>query len=46
MKRVNSYGHGDHYVHIKIITPKKLTTKQKALIQVRKDKHITGKTSK
>lgn len=35
MKRVNGYGHGDHYVHIKIVIPKKLTDKQKALIQVR-----------
>lgn len=34
MKRVNSVGTGDHYVHIKIAIPKKLTDKQKALIQV------------
>lgn len=39
MKRVNSQGHGDHYVHIQIVIPKKLTSKQKALIQVRKDKY-------
>lgn len=35
LKRVNSAGNGDHYIHIKIIIPKKLTEKQKALIQVR-----------
>lgn len=35
MKRVNSTGSGDHYVHIKIAIPKKLTEKQKALVQVR-----------
>lgn len=34
MKRVNSYGNGDHYVHIKIAVPKKLTKEQKALMQV------------
>lgn len=34
MKRVNSYGNGDHYVHIKIAIPKSLTKEQKALIQV------------
>lgn len=34
MKRVNSYGNGDHYVHIKIAIPKKLSNEQKALIQV------------
>ncbi|XP_055311634.1 protein tumorous imaginal discs, mitochondrial-like isoform X3 [Sitodiplosis mosellana] len=33
MKRVNSYGNGDHYVHIKIAIPKKLGNEQKALIQ-------------
>lgn len=36
LKRVNSVGNGDHYVHLKISIPKKLTDKQKALIQVRK----------
>lgn len=35
MKRVNTYGNGDHYVHVKIIVPKKLSNEQKALIQVR-----------
>ncbi|XP_025088835.1 protein tumorous imaginal discs, mitochondrial-like isoform X2 [Pomacea canaliculata] len=30
--RVNSYGYGDHYVHIKIKVPVKLTPEQKALI--------------
>lgn len=34
MKRVNSYGNGDHYVHIKIAIPKSLTNEQRALIQV------------
>lgn len=34
MKRVNSYGNGDHYVHIKVMIPKNLTNEQKALIQV------------
>lgn len=33
MKRVNSYGQGDHYVHFKIKIPTKLTEKQRALIQ-------------
>jgi DnaJ homolog subfamily A member 3 len=35
LKRVNSVGSGDHYIHLKISIPKKLTDKQKALIQVR-----------
>lgn len=35
MKRVNSVGSGDHYIHLKISIPKKLTEKQKALLQVR-----------
>lgn len=34
MKRVNSHGSGDHYVHLKISVPKKLTEEQKALIKV------------
>lgn len=33
LKRVNSYGTGDHYVHLKIQIPTKLSNKQKALIQ-------------
>ncbi|XP_031640281.1 protein tumorous imaginal discs, mitochondrial-like [Contarinia nasturtii] len=33
MKRVNTYGNGDHYVHIKIAIPKNLSMEQKALIQ-------------
>ncbi|XP_067944803.1 protein tumorous imaginal discs, mitochondrial-like isoform X2 [Watersipora subatra] len=32
VKRVNSYGSGDHYIHIKVEVPKKLTAKQRALI--------------
>ncbi|MBN3275897.1 DNJA3 protein, partial [Polyodon spathula] len=30
--RVNSYGYGDHYVHIKIRVPKRLTDRQRSLI--------------
>uniref|UniRef100_A0A182WIP0 DnaJ homolog l(2)tid, mitochondrial n=1 Tax=Anopheles minimus TaxID=112268 RepID=A0A182WIP0_9DIPT len=33
LKRVNSYGSGNHYVHLKIQIPTKLTPKQKALVQ-------------
>lgn len=33
LKKVNSIGHGDHYVDIKINVPNTLTEKQKALIQ-------------
>lgn len=33
MKKVNSQGYGDHYVHIKIAVPKLLSKKQKALMQ-------------
>lgn len=33
MKRVNSNQHGDHYVNIKIDTPKSLTAKQEELIK-------------
>lgn len=32
LKRVNSYGQGDHYVHFKIKIPDKLTEKQRALM--------------
>ncbi|XP_067663231.1 protein tumorous imaginal discs, mitochondrial-like isoform X2 [Haliotis asinina] len=32
ISRVNSYGYGDHYVHIKIKIPTRLSTEQKALI--------------
>lgn len=32
IRRVSSYGYGDHYISIKIKVPKKLTQKQKALI--------------
>ncbi|CAH1105528.1 unnamed protein product [Psylliodes chrysocephalus] len=31
MKRVNGYGHGDHYVTFKVAVPKHLNEKQKAL---------------
>ncbi|XP_030068155.1 dnaJ homolog subfamily A member 3, mitochondrial isoform X2 [Microcaecilia unicolor] len=30
--RVNSYGYGDHYIHIKIRVPKRLTDRQRALM--------------
>lgn len=33
ISRVNSYGHGDHYIHIKIKVPEKLTEDQKILLQ-------------
>ncbi|CDW57040.1 protein tumorous imaginal discs [Trichuris trichiura] len=32
LKKVNSYGYGDHYVHVKIQVPKKLTDRQRALL--------------
>ncbi|XP_046355095.2 protein tumorous imaginal discs, mitochondrial-like isoform X2 [Haliotis rufescens] len=32
ISRVNSYGYGDHYVHIKIKIPTRLSAEQKALI--------------
>lgn len=33
IKRVNGFGHGDHYVHIKIKVPSSLTPQQEALIR-------------
>ncbi|EHH60129.1 Tumorous imaginal discs protein Tid56-like protein [Macaca fascicularis] len=30
--RINSYGYGDHYIHIKIRVPKRLTSRQQNLI--------------
>ncbi|XP_034109684.1 protein tumorous imaginal discs, mitochondrial isoform X2 [Drosophila albomicans] len=33
LKRVNAHGHGDHYVHIKIDIPKRLSKEQKALVE-------------
>lgn len=33
VKRLNSSGYGDHYVHVKIRIPQRLNDKQKALIQ-------------
>lgn len=33
LKKVNGFGHGDHYVHLKIVVPKRLKEKQKALLQ-------------
>lgn len=33
MKKVSGYGHGDHYVSLKIAVPKQLSPKQKALAQ-------------
>ncbi|GFS55919.1 protein tumorous imaginal discs, mitochondrial [Trichonephila clavipes] len=32
IKRISSYGYGDHYLNVKIKVPQKLTQKQKALI--------------
>ncbi|XP_071847374.1 dnaJ homolog subfamily A member 3, mitochondrial-like isoform X1 [Apostichopus japonicus] len=34
ISRINSHGYGDHYVHIKISVPKKLSAKQKSLLMV------------
>ncbi|CAH0561366.1 unnamed protein product [Brassicogethes aeneus] len=33
MKKINGYGYGDHYVTFKVITPKHMDEKQKALAQ-------------
>lgn len=33
MKKVNTNGYGDHYVHVKIKVPTSLNNKQRALIQ-------------
>ncbi len=33
MKKVSGYGYGDHYINIRIVTPKNLDEKQKALLQ-------------
>lgn len=33
LKKVNGFGQGDHYVHFKVIVPKRLKDKQKALVQ-------------
>jgi DnaJ-class molecular chaperone with C-terminal Zn finger domain len=33
MKNMNSYGYGDHYIHLKISVPRKLNEKQRALVQ-------------
>ncbi|XP_063054604.1 dnaJ heat shock protein family (Hsp40) member A3b isoform X2 [Engraulis encrasicolus] len=32
IKRMHSFGHGDHYVHIKVKIPKKLTRRQRSLL--------------
>uniref|UniRef100_A0A674BL26 DnaJ heat shock protein family (Hsp40) member A3b n=1 Tax=Salmo trutta TaxID=8032 RepID=A0A674BL26_SALTR len=32
IQRINSYSYGDHYVHIKIRVPKKLTNRQRSLL--------------
>lgn len=32
VKKVNSLGHGDHYVHLKIVVPKNMNKKQKSLV--------------
>merc|ERR1719167_1223133 len=33
IKKVSGFGHGDHYINIKVKAPKKLDEKQKALLQ-------------
>lgn len=33
IKKLNSYGYGDHYVQVKIKVPKRLTEKQKSLLE-------------
>ena len=33
MKKVSSYGYGDHYVNLKVTVPKSLSNEQRALIQ-------------
>jgi len=33
MKKVNSYGYGDHYIHLKVKIPRSLNAKQRALLQ-------------
>jgi DnaJ-class molecular chaperone len=33
LKKVNSYGYGDHYIHLKVKIPRSLNAKQKALLQ-------------
>lgn len=30
--RINSYGYGDHYIHVKIRVPRRLTSRQQSLI--------------
>ncbi|GFS15825.1 LOW QUALITY PROTEIN: DnaJ subfamily A member 3, mitochondrial [Elysia marginata] len=44
ISRVNSYGHGDHYIHIKVKVPGKLTEDQKILLQAfaESEKNIDG----
>ena len=34
IKKVSGYGHGDHYINIKIQPPKTLTDKQAAVLKV------------
>lgn len=33
VQKVSGYGYGDHYIHIKIAGPDKLTVQQRALLQ-------------
>ena len=33
IKKVSGFGHGDHYINIKVKAPKKLDDKQKALLE-------------
>jgi DnaJ family protein A protein 3 len=33
LKKMNTFGYGDHYVHLKIQVPRSLNQKQRALLQ-------------
>ncbi|XP_054158150.1 protein tumorous imaginal discs, mitochondrial-like [Oppia nitens] len=46
IRRVDSYGYGDHYIHLKIRVPQKLSPKQKALALVLAELDETNLTSK
>jgi len=45
IKKVNSYGYGDHYVHVKISTPRKLSDSQRSLLEQLAD-DFAGKVKK
>lgn len=46
LKRVNSYGQGNHYINLKIAIPSILSAEQKALIQVNPSTQIKSKIEK